>query len=596
MNSRARRAATLTTGVGAVVTFVALLIPQVADSLSLTTAGKILAAVGIGFLTACAQRLITFRRARAAIQAALRVWPPEPLGHARLSTLGVFPAHDRQGRLARYQPRPNGEDRALADALRTARTVIVHGPAGCGKSRAISHAAAAELPNVPVVIPLDAASLHSLLDGGVDLPLSQPELCLWLDGLDRFTEVLDACSVESAQTSSRPSARIVATLRTDEWTALVGGTGQKSEAARALAQDARIVELTPFTPAAAAETDGLSAPPVVPAHGVLRDPPFLGLLCALFAVIALGAILAARGDIVDAPSIDQQIEQTTRELVAAAGPGGGHVILNERIPFHSTDQPSWLIVVQDLPTAAGFNEGAAEGANPKPRSDDLRVYDVVGDKLALRFHFRPLGVGLSAAEWESLSAGAPAYADYAQDGSAAVIGGLALPSQATSALLPVGLRYDGARYVLVPLTPNQPDLGTAGLDARTARFRQAAYETPLTLRNTVRDPQFARLSVTGYRVQSFALAHSPTLRLLTGYFSRFPVFGQPHALEIHANQIRPGLVIHPCEPSYFACPAPIAAQDAIIPPDKSLDNGLLEAWALVAKRFSTRVRVVQRGN
>ena len=102
--------------------------------------------------------------------------------------------------------------------------------------------------------------------------------------------------------------------------------------------------------------------------------------------------------------------------------------------------------------------------------------------------------------------------------------------------------------------------------------------------------------MTGYRVQAFALAHSPTVRLLTGYFSRFPAFGKPHALEIHANQMRAGLVIHPCEPSYFACPAPIAAQDAIVPPDKSLDNGLLEAWALVAKRFTTRVRVIQRGS
>jgi hypothetical protein len=596
MNSRARRAVTVTTSVGAVLTFVALLIPQVADALSLTTAGKVLIAVGIGVLTACGQRLVSFRRAQSAVQAALRVWPPEPLGRARLSTLGVFPAHDGQGRLVRYQARPNGEDRALSDALRGARTVIVHGPAGCGKTRAVSHAAAAELPDVPAVIPLDAPSLHSLLDGGVDLPISHPELCLWLDGLDRFTAVLDPCSVESAQTASRPSARIVATLRSDEWTHLVTGTGQDSEAARALAQDARIVELSAFTPAEARAADGVTAPPVVATRGLLRDPTFLGLLGGLLAVIVIGVVLLARGDIVDPPSINEQIQQTTSELLAAAGPGGGHVILNERVPFHATDQPSWLIVVQDLPTAAAFNEGAAEGASPKPRSDDVRVYDVVGDRLALKLNFRPDGAGLGAAEWESLSAGAPAYADYAQDGSEAVIGGFVLPSQATSAVLPVAIRYRADRYVVVALTPDKPDLGTAGLDAQTLRFRQAAYETPLALTNAVRDRRFARLGVTGYRVQAFALAHSPTVRLLTGYFARFPAFGKPHALEIHANQMRAGLVIHPCEPSYFACPAPIAAQDAIVPPDKSLDNGLLEAWALVAKRFTTRVRVVQRSS
>ena len=321
MNSRARRAATLTTGAGAILTFIALLIPQVADSLSLTTPGKILIAVGIGVLTACGQRLVSFLRARAAVQAALRVWPPEPLGSARLSTLGVFPAHDGDGRRVRYQPRGDGEDAALADAMRNARTVIVHGPARCGKSRAASHAAATELPDVPAVIPLDAPSLHSLLDGGVDLPLSHPELCLWLDGLDRFTEVLDACSVESAQTNSSPSARIVATVRSEEWTALVTGSGQNSEAARALAQDARIVELSAFAPAAPGDADDVTTPPVVGTHGVLRDPPFLGLLGALLVVIVIGAIVAARGNLVKPASISQQIEQTTGELARRRGPG-----------------------------------------------------------------------------------------------------------------------------------------------------------------------------------------------------------------------------------------------------------------------------------
>jgi hypothetical protein len=595
MNSRARRAATITTGAGTVLAFVALLIPQVADSLALTTAGKILVAVGIGLLTACGQRLISVHRAHAGIQAALRVWPPEPLGRARLSTLGVFPARDGQGRHVRYQPRPNGEDAALADALRASRTVIVHGPAGCGKSRAASHAAAGALADVPAVIPLDAPSLNSLLDGGVDLPLSYPELCLWLDGLDRFTGVLDPCSVDSVQTASRPAARIVATVRSDEWTTLVTGTGQDSEAARALAQDARIVELSQFTAATPGETDDVTAPPVVATHGLLGDPPFLGLLGALLALIVVGVFVIAKGDFVDPPSISDQIDQTTSDLLADAGPGGGHIVLDERVPFHSTDHPSWLIVVQDLPTAAEFNQGAAENANPKPRSDDLRIYDVVGDRLELRLDFRPRGVGSQAAEWESLSAGAPAYADYAQDGSEEVIGGFARPSEATSALLPLAVRYQAGRYVLIPLTPDKPDLGTAGLSAQAQQFRQVAYQTPFTLTNAAADRRFAGLSLTGYRVQTFALAHSPSLRLITGYFSRFPVFGKAHALEIHANQIRPGLVISPCEPSYFACPAPTTAQDAIVPPDKSLSNGLLEAWSLDAKRFTTRVRVVQRG-
>jgi hypothetical protein len=477
--------------------------------------------------------------------------------------------------------------------MRASRTVIVHGPPRCGKSRAAANAAASVLAEVPAIIPLDAPSLNSLLDGGVDLPLTHPELCLWLDGLDRFTGVLDPCSIESAQTASKPAARIVATVRTDDWTKLLDGTGQDSEAARALAQNARIVELSEFTPAAADGREPPGAPPVAAVHGLRTDPPFLGLVAAFVAVVVVAAILLASGQITNPPSISTQIDQITSELASAAGPGGGRVVADERVPFHSADQPSWMIVVQDLPTAAEFQNGAGNGGSPAPRSDDVRIYDVVGDRLKLEFEFRPAGVGQLASEWESLSAGAPAYADYAQDGSQAVIGGFARPSQATSAVVPVAIKWQDGRYVLVALTPEPPNLSTAGMQGAILSFRQAAYETRVTLANAVRAPRFAALTVSGYRVQSFALARTPTLRLLTGYFARFPVYAHPHMLEVHANQIRPGLAIAPCTPTYFACPAPTAAPKVIIPPDKSLDNGLLQAWALVAKQFTTRVRVVQ---
>ncbi len=234
------------------------------------------------------------------------------------------------------------------------------------------------------MIPLDAPSLNSLLYGGVDLPLTHDELCLWLDGLDRFTGVLDPCSIESAQTASKPSARIVATVRTEDWTTLVGGTGQDSEAARALAQDARIVPLSAFEPSGEAVGQPAGTPPLAETHGLWHDPPFLGLLGALAAVIVIGLLLLAKGDVVDPPTIDQQIEQITNHLVSSAGPGGGHVVLDERVPFHSGDAPSWMIVVQDLPTAAEFNEGAAEGGTPTPRSVSRRAPTPTTPRMDLR--------------------------------------------------------------------------------------------------------------------------------------------------------------------------------------------------------------------
>src|SRR5206468_1239599 len=130
-------------------------------------------------------------------------------------------------------------------------------------------------------------------------------------------------------------------------------------------------------------------------------------------------------------------------------------------------------------------------------------------------------------------------------------------------------------YQLVSLTPTKPELRSRGLDHQTVVFRRAAYQTPITFRNAVTDSPFRELELTGYRVQTFALTNTPTLRLLTGYFSAFPRFAKPHVLELEANQFRAGhLGVRPCIPGFYACPAPAAEQDVIVPPAKSLDNGL----------------------
>lgn len=577
--------------------FVALLVPQIASSLSLTTLGKALLALALGLLTAAGQRFTKCYKQRQAIQAALRVWPPEPLGAADLATLGVFPARPANGQPAPYEPRPRDEDETLAAALAQSKRVIVHGPPRCGKSHAASRAAGTALSGTPAIVPLDADSLHSLLVGATDVQTSQPEVCLWLDGADRFMEALDARTMDAIERSQEPDVRIVATIRTEQWQKLIDGGGQEGEAARALAQGAQIVELGERNGrrTASSAPQATAPPPVLPRPKPLwSDRAFALLVAGFLGVVVAGVVFGLRGDLLTPPSITDQMDQIKSDVLAAAGPGGGHVVVDERVQFHSTDSPSWLLVVEDLPSHDEFYAGAANGARPRPRSDDLRIYDVEGGRLRLELHFRPRGVGPTAADWQVLRAGAAPAADYDSDGAREVIAGYAIAAQATEALVPFGIDWENGRYRLVSLAPTKPDLRSRGLDRQTVDFRRAAYQTPITFRNAVTEPQFRDLELTGYRVQAFALTDKPTLRLLTGYFSAFPQFAKPHVLELHANQFRAGhLGVLPCTPEFYACPAPAAEQDVVVPPAKSFDNGLLEGWDKVGSRWSTPIKVVQ---
>ncbi len=202
---------------------------------------------------------------------------------------------------------------------------------------------------------------------------------------------------------------------------------------------------------------------------------------------------------------------------------------------------------------------------------------------------------MRAAEWHALTAGAGPSGDYNEGGEPEVVAGYGLPSKAYGALLPFAIDWAGDRYQIVSLTQEKPRLRTRGLDAKTLGFRHEVYATELTLRTAVREPAFSGIALRGYRVQAFALAQRPVTRLLTGYFTAMPVFEKPETLEIHANQFRTGqLKLRACTSAFYACPAPGAEQDALIPPDRGLDDGLLEAWGVVGGRWRAPVRVLQR--
>ena len=601
MNSAARKGAALGAGAAGGIALAALLLPQLASTLNPTKLGGALLAVALALLTTTAQHLNQRRKQRAALEGALRVWPPARLGAADLATLGVYPANDEEGEPAPYRPR--AEDSALRAALAGARFVIVHGPPRGGKSRAAGEAARRQLTDLPAIIPLNADALRSLANGSVELTVPEPRMCLWLDGLDRLIDALDPLSLEAVDALGEKWT-VVTTIRTAQWEDLLAGTGQDSEAARWLATHAELIELGPLPaagpaggagdPRAPGDPGGAVPAPVRKLPALWRDAWSVALATGLAATLVCGLILGLSGDLVQPRPIDEQMAQILSGMLRGDRAGRRHVVISTRVSFHSTDDPSWLVVLEDRPTHDEFYAGAANGVGPAPSSDEVRIYDVIGGRLRLEFDFQPRGRGATAAEWQELNNDNPLVADYDADGSQELIAGYAIPAQATSAFVPFAIYWDGGRYQLVSLTPQAPSLSSAGLSPAVIRFRREAYETPVHFSNAVTDPRSSGVSLTGYRVQAFAFTDTPVGRLLTGYFTQFPVFAQPQVLELHASQFRTGTpAVELCTPTDAFCPAPKREQEVIVPPDRSSGDALLSAWSEVGSRWSTPVKVSQ---
>ena len=303
---------------------------------------------------------------------------------------------------------------------------------------------------------------------------------------------------------------------------------------------------------------------------------WLVLYSVLLALILLWVAVASTGrlgGLVEPPPLSEQMDDIKRE--ALGGPGG----------------ESWVLVLQDRRTHDAFYAAAANGVGPPPRSDEVRVYDVEAGRLKQKLRFQPRGTGADAAEWRQVGGDAPFATDYDKDRAKEVIAGYDIPAQATSALVPFAIAWEGRRYVLIPLTPDPPRLSGRKLDPATAKYRQEAYARR---RFVNRFETGGSSELEGYRAQAFAVVENPSPRLLTGYFVKFP--GATNVLELHAGQFRAGsLQPRPCTPDYAACPAPQNEQEVIVPPDRALDTALTTAWKKVGARWSREVRVVERG-
>ena len=392
---------------------------QMARELGLnpTKLGTTLLTIAIALATTALERVLDRRGQRRALQGAVRRWPPERLAAADPGALGVFPQPG--GADDAYRARPRDEDRALAQALDGARILVVHGPAREGKSRAAAKAAAEMLGEVPAIVPLNVDALCSLIDGSLRLELREQRICIWLDGLERFIDALDARALESLERLA-PEVAVVATVRSTDWTELLEGSDQRSEAARALAGRAQVVELGQLDSGGEPSGRAAAASPAAgePVHALPPLPLGIGLAGVLLAMVLVGA--ADR--LFEPKPIEDQMASVREKALDDDQGRGRHIVVDSRVRFHGGEEDSWVLVLEDRRNHDDFYALAAGNRHgPPPRSDELRIYDVNGGRLKLKLRFRPTGVGTDAADWRKLEQGTPTASDVDDDNANEVI-------------------------------------------------------------------------------------------------------------------------------------------------------------------------------
>jgi hypothetical protein len=272
-------------------------------------------------------------------------------------------------------------------------------------------------------------------------------------------------------------------------------------------------------------------------------------------------------------------DQINTELNRLIDDDRNHVVVNERLQLHPSDEPSWIVVTEHSPDAAQFatdTEAGRPATDPRPTSDEVRIYDIEDGWLTLKLDYRPVGRGTGARRWVT-PAGAPAAFDYNGNGFPEIIAGYSL-RDAWDALLPFVVNWTGDRYKLSSMTPDPPALPVSGLDPVLVKERHIWYQTRTSLRDAVTGA-VSSPPLNGYQVGAFAFVASPSVRLLTGYLSAFPNRQTTQLYELRSNQISlSDFHLGACHHSDPYCDAPSAEQDVHVPPAKLPDNALLMAW------------------
>ena len=531
---------------------------------------SVLIVVAVFFAGLSATRLSTRNATREAVHrrgAELRrilgVWPAEALpastspGRGTESVdavrLGVFPARRDVNPARPYV------DRLVDDPLRAAlkapgAVVLVFGAPRSGKSRTALEAACAALPGARLLAPRGPRALTDLLALSPPIDLGDVPTVVWLDDLERYAGSVDAATLDQLQDLTGGST-IITTVRREDWQALLGDSGDRGETARALAARAQAFEVpTELEPAEQAEAacaypgvdlaGGIGAalsgsgkeaeppparvkPPaderdsVPPAR---RDPQLLVPGAgALGAVAALALVWVLAGfSTPTPPTVGEQIGAIKR----AGSQDGRQVRVYGPVDLRGSGEASYLFQFQDGP-----------GSVSSPRSDQLRVYDVLGTRLVPRLRFEPVG---PRAVFQYRSS-----ADVDQDNSAEIVGGYGESGTAGArqALVPFAINWDDAaqRYKMVSIDLGAPTLSRPAADVPSRQYR-AVYARP----TTYSDPQ-TNTQITAHRVQDFVVTRPPR-RLVAAYFLRPPLGDREPLFEIHPTTLLAGAAprVTPC--------------------------------------------------
>lgn len=641
--TRARRGKVVAGGVGGLalgLAFATVVLPQLADTLRPTAFGIAVVTACLGLVTAVSQ----YRRARldraADIETALE-FPPCPLHTPRLEVGGVG------------STRPNPQMVAAMRGPR--RAVIVRGPREADKYSAALTAARVALPGFVVLVPFDADGLATVQDNdfAVGVHRSEAGLCVWLENLDRFLDTVDPRAFESASASgllewlrrTPTEIRLIATIEERRWDELSAGTDQPAETLRRLERIAEVVDLgsagdvADVTPPLAheqvteAEILVSDAKPDDPdpstaeaqarreARGRLlrRDGWFVAsVVIAVLAILTpFGLYFLDRRGVVQAPPITDQMASIIGDMQRQLG--HGHVVLDERVSLHDTEQDSWIVGVAHGDGAPGDPTVRARRSaigctltydSHAPSyvygSDEIRVYDVHDGWLDEELDFQPTLLGSQAA---SLSAVDQADANnglYENGVTPQFIAGYSVGGCVSPMIVPFAIQWDNQRnpprYDLKGLTEFSrvtaateapvagPAFATRDVPAHQADFLRSTYSRLVSLRNAApRDGSDTR-AMSAYPVSAFAVTLQPSGRLLLGYQLAPFDFERTNTLELEVGQLRSGgIAVFPCMQSDHTCTGPPVPEEIHVPPDRSADHALLLAWPVLERHWVNRI-------
>lgn len=529
------------------------------------------------------------RKEQTQLHRLLAVHPEERPGEVDAVALGVFPGK-RGRRTPKYVTREI--DEALHAAVTASRSVVVTGPPLAGKSRSALEAVKECAPDATLIAPRGPDELKALLAADPQLQVPREQRILWLDDLPQHADSLDPPALERLseyfpppRAADHATIAVVATVRDDEWKAMLGATGSAGQLARGLADRASVLRLAPTDPvfAAAAATvpayTGEAFPDgpgrALATSGMEMDPPerprepfqaaaperwdmaarLLAGGAGLAGVVIVLVLVAAGFSTPTPPSMGAQVA----ELERRAAKDGQFVrpVVGKAVDLHGTGQESRVFT---------FTVASPTRGEPAP-SDEVRIYDDDGGWLRPAFRFRPSDAGV---KFEFRGAG-----DVDGDGAVEIVGAFAAPD-ARYAMLPVALDWQSLsqRYAIVPLDLGAPTLSDVDLPKH---FQVAArqYRDKYAGAVTIRDATSAQ-RVTGHRVQDFVVTSPP--RMVAAYFLRppFDLTKDKALYELHAAILTVGR-----KPSLTPCalaggPPP---QMEILLAERSQKKALAETWA-----------------